>query len=194
MINDSVRRERRAIVRGQEWSVAQFMQGIAGLVLLVLGGVVFAKAGFQFDPPGRANILFEQTTWFALIEVLLGLLLLGGATNARDRSLGIFASLACTALGLILALAPDAASGRLVGGDSGPGVLLAIIGILTAIATIIAPSRRAAARDAVIERDAMVTADPGVVAAPAVQQVQQPVQQVQAPPVQQVPVERDPLV
>ncbi len=140
-------------MRGQEWSIAQIAQGIAGILLVVLGGVVLAKTGLQLDHPKASHVLFTQTAWMALIELFLGILLLIGATSARDRTFGIFASLAATAVGLILALVPDAANGRFTGNDSTAGWVLAIIGAITAVVTLTAPSRVTSARDAVVERD-----------------------------------------
>lgn len=141
MRNDLVSEERRSVVRGREWSIAQIVQGVAGLVLVVLGGIALARAGLKFDPPGQATVGYVHTTWLALLELGAGLLLLVGATSARDRTLGIFMGLALTAFGIIMAAAPDAFGGRLSDGDATPGVILAIIGAACALTSMVAPSR-----------------------------------------------------
>jgi hypothetical protein len=140
-------RQQRVTTHRPNWSMAQIVQGIAGLLLVVLGGIVFAKVGLKFDPPGRADVLFTQTTWLATIEIVLGILFLAGATSARDRSMAMFAALATVAVGIILAAVPEAASGRLVGGDSSPGIVLALIGAVTAVMTMVAPDRLAVERE-----------------------------------------------
>jgi hypothetical protein len=148
-----INQQQGTVTRGREWSVAQIVQGVAGILLVVLGGAVFAKTGLHFNPPGHAHVLFTQTTWLAGIELVLGIMLLAGATTAWDRSIGIFASLATVAVGLILALVPDAASGRFAGNDSTPGVVLAIIGGICALVVMIAPSHLSSSRTAVVDRD-----------------------------------------
>lgn len=148
-----INQQQGTVTRGREWSVAQFVQGIAGLVLVVLGGAVLAKAGMHFNPPAHANVLFDQTTWFAVIELVLGIIFLAGAATAWDRGPGIVASMALIAIGAIIAIVPDAFNGRLVNGDATPGVVLALIGIVTVVVVMIAPTHLSHSRESVVDRD-----------------------------------------
>jgi hypothetical protein len=129
------------VVTRPTFTVAQIVQGVAGIILTVSGILVLVRTGLVFDPPGQAEVLgFVQTTWLAVINIVLGIMALVGATTARDRSLGIFTGLVMVVLGIVLVAEPNAFDSRLVAGDTDTGWLYVALGGIVLAACAFAPT------------------------------------------------------
>lgn len=124
------------------WSPAQFVGGIIGLVLTVMGGVALAR----LLPTG--SLTAETTTvlgvghtpLMAIITLGAGLLFLAEAGAPLEVQPGmIFLGVMSLAFGLIVVIEPAAFDGALGLGQTG-GWFYSVIGAVSAITGIISPT------------------------------------------------------
>lgn len=121
-------------------SPAQIVAGIIGLVLVILGGVVLARTGFDSLTGDPTTVLgLGHTTLMGVIDVLVGLFYLGAAASSGGRSTLIGLSLAALAFGAIVAIEPDAFDSAL-GASSELGILYIVIGVVGLIGALAFPT------------------------------------------------------
>jgi hypothetical protein len=124
------------------WSPAQFIAGIIGLLLTVMGGVALARLLPTESLTAETTTVFGvgHTTLMAMLTLGLGLLYLAEAGAPFDVQPGmIFLGVISLAFGLIVVIEPGAFDGALGLGETG-GWFYSIIGIVSALTGIIPPT------------------------------------------------------
>ena len=134
------------------WSPAQYIAGIVGLFMTVIGGVAIARLLPTDSLTGETTLVIGMgfTIVMAVITLLLGVVFLGGAgrpTQARSGMISL--GVALLALGIVILIEPDALGGAL-GVTQRSGVVYSIVGLVAAIAGIASPN--VVTRRAVVER------------------------------------------
>lgn len=133
--SEQVRDER--VYDKRTWSPGQIVAAIAGFVLVVLGGVAIARLGFSGSITGETTEVagFGATRLWAIVEIALGLILLGIASSPfRVRSGLLGMGLLFAAFGVIVAVEPSAFDEALGVGQSGgigwlvAGIVLILVG------------------------------------------------------------------
>jgi hypothetical protein len=135
-------RHTRVTTSSRAWSPAQFIGGIIGLVLTVMGGVALARLlpTSSLTSESTTVVGVGHTPLMAIITLGLGLLFLAEAGTPFDVQPGmIFLGVASLAFGLIVVIEPGAFDGALALGETG-GWFYAIIGLVSAITGIISPT------------------------------------------------------
>lgn len=124
------------------WSPAQIVAFVAGLFLVVLGGVALARAGLNFGDleANRVEVLgLGHTALTGLIELVLGLVLLGAAAMpGAERGTMVFVGVLLLGFGIIVAIEPSAFAEPL-GTTSANGWFWAILGAILLVASMVAP-------------------------------------------------------
>jgi uncharacterized membrane protein HdeD (DUF308 family) len=114
----------------RDLDVVSIVGGIIGVLLVVVGLVALARTGFAFDALTTATATvgpFERTPLMAIIEVILGLSVIG-ASFAADRGGLIGVGVLALIFGLVVVIEPGAFVEAL-GASSTSGILYILIGI-----------------------------------------------------------------
>lgn len=121
------------------WSPAQVVAGIVGLGFVVMGGVALIRVGFG-DLTATSTVgWYAHTGILAIIELVLGLLFLGAASNALEaRSSSISLGVLMVAFGLIAVIEPQGTAAYL-GDSTRVGWTYLIIGAVVSILGLTAP-------------------------------------------------------
>jgi len=130
------------VSRWSSWSPAQFVAGIIGLVLTVMGGVALARLlpTGSLTSGNTAVLGVGHTPLMAIITLGLGLLYLAEAGLPFDVQPGmIFLGVMALAFGLIVVIEPAAFDGALGLGETG-GWFYAVVGFLSVVTGIISPT------------------------------------------------------
>ena len=151
--------ERTSVAR-RPWSPAQYVAGLAGLFMTVLGGVAIARLlpadSFTGDTTTVMGMGF--TIVMAVITLLLGLVFLAGAGRPSEGRAGLISlGVALLAFGIVIFIEPDALGGAL-GVNEASGLVYAIIGLVAAIAGIASPTllSRRAVEERVVDEDGVI--------------------------------------
>ena len=126
----------------RSWSPAQFVAGIIGLVLTVMGGVALARLLPTSSLTAETTTVLGvgHTALMAIITLGLGLLYLAEAGMPFDVQPGmIFLGVMLLAFGLIVVIEPGAFDGALGLGGSG-GWFYTVVGFVSVVAGIISPT------------------------------------------------------
>lgn len=121
------------------WTPAQIIAGVIGLGLVVMGGVALIRIGFT-DLTATATVgWYAHTGILAIIELVLGLLFLGTASNALEaRSSSISLGVLMIAFGLIAVIEPGGTA-TYIGDSVTIGWTFLIIGVISAVLGLTAP-------------------------------------------------------
>jgi hypothetical protein len=142
------------------WSPAQYVAGLVGLFLTVLGGVALARLL-------PVSALTEETTTvvgmgftvvMAVITLLLGIVFLVGAGRPAGARAGMISlGVAMLAFGIVIFIEPNALGGAL-GVNETSGLVYAIVGLVAALAGIASPTlvSRRATEERVVEEDGVI--------------------------------------
>jgi tryptophan-rich sensory protein len=141
------------------WSPAQFVAGLVGLFLTVLGGVALARLLPVSSMTEETTTVVGMgfTVVMAVITLLLGIVFLVGAGRPAGARAGMISlGVAMLAFGIVIFIEPDALSGAL-GVNQTSGVVYAVTGLVAAIAGIASPTivSRRAIGDRVVDEDAV---------------------------------------
>jgi len=155
-----VRETRRA-----PWSPAQLLAIVAGLVLVVIGGVGLARAGLHLSPSviplthtHVAGLGF--TSMSALIQLVVGVVLLGGGAYPETaRSTMAVLGVLLVAFGLIVAIDPTPFA-TMWGYTTASGVFYAVVGAVVLIAAAVSPTYFSRRKVVTQSSDAAVAAAP----------------------------------
>jgi hypothetical protein len=129
-------------VRRATWSPAQLVAVIAGVLLVVLGGLGLARAGTDFSNLAASHAQVAGM-WVsplsALAELIVGVLVLaGGAYPAGAKgTMSVFGVL-LLAFGLIVAIDPTPFF-RTWAYTKGDGIFYAIVGAILLITAVVSP-------------------------------------------------------
>lgn len=124
------------------WSPAQFVAGIIGLVLTVMGGVALARILPTSSLTAETTTVLGigHTTLMAIITLGAGILFLTEAAAPFDVQPGlVFLGVMSLAFGLIVVIEPAAFDGALGLRETG-GWFYAVIGAVSAITGMISPT------------------------------------------------------
>jgi hypothetical protein len=135
-------------VRRAPWSPAQFVAVVAGILLVVLGGIGLARTGTDFSnlAASHARVVgLWVSPLSAVAELLVGVLVLAGGAYpySAKGAMSVFGAL-LLAFGLIVAIDPTPFF-RAWAYTSGDGIFYAIVGailLVTAVASPVFYSRR----------------------------------------------------
>jgi uncharacterized membrane protein HdeD (DUF308 family) len=114
----------------RDMDIVSIVGGIIGVLLVVVGLVALARTGFAFDALTSATATvgpFERTPLMAIIEVVLGLSVIGASFSA-DRGGLIGVGVLALIFGLVVVIEP-AAFAEALGAGTVSGVLYVLIGI-----------------------------------------------------------------
>jgi hypothetical protein len=133
--------ERTSVAR-RPWSPAQYVAGLIGLFMTVVGGVALARLlptdALAGDTVTVVGMGF--TVIMAVITVLLGLVFLGGAGRPSEARAGMISiGVALLAFGIVIFIEPNALGGVL-GVNETSGLVYAVVGIVAAVAGIASPT------------------------------------------------------
>lgn len=129
----------RETVYRSAWSPAQIVALIGGIFFIVLGGIALARAGFAgvFDHVEVGG--FHHTPVLALVELVLGILLLAmGAIPGVERSGLIFIGGLSIALGIVFAVQGESFH-RVLGTHRNTGLLYLLFGGILVVVALAAP-------------------------------------------------------
>lgn len=124
------------------WSPAQFVAGIIGLILTVMGGVALARILPTSSLTAETTTVLGigHTALMAIITLGAGLLFLAEAAAPFDVQPGlVFLGVMSLAFGLIVVIEPAAFNEVLGLGETG-GWFYAVIGAVSAITGMISPT------------------------------------------------------
>ena len=126
-------------VQHAPWSPAQIVALIAGALLLVLGLVTLARAGFA-EWTGQMEVLgLHRTPIMGLLEVILGaFLVMAGAVPGGLRGVMSFAGTVLLVWGIVVAIEPSAFQDAF-GVQVESGWFYGIMGATVLLAGIVAP-------------------------------------------------------
>lgn len=135
-------RRDRTITRAP-WSPGQFVAILAGLILVILGGVALARAGLDFNNLASTHTQaagLNHTSLSALIELVAGVILIGGGAypEASRPTMGFFGVL-LLGFGIIVAIQPLSFY-RLFGYDHANGIFYAVLGGILLLAAMVSPT------------------------------------------------------
>jgi hypothetical protein len=129
-------------VRRPPWSPAQIVALLAGLLLVVIGGVGLARSGLDFSniPLTHTQVAgLPYSCLSALVQLVAGVVLLGGAAHPDTaRSVMIGFGVLLVAFGLIVAIEPAPFS-NIWGFDSTNGVFYTVVGAILMVAAAVSP-------------------------------------------------------
>jgi hypothetical protein len=139
---EEVGRVERRSVASRPWSPAQYVAGLIGLFMTVVGGVALARLLPTSSLTGETVEVVGMgfTVVMATITILLGLVFLGGAGRPTEGRAGLISlGVALLAFGIVIFIEPDAMAGVL-GVNETSGVVYALVGLVAAIAGIASPT------------------------------------------------------
>ena len=141
------------------WSPAQYVAGLVGLFLTVIGGVALARLLPVDSLTGETSTVIGMgfTVVMAAITLLLGLVFLAGAGRPLDARAGMISvGVGMLAFGIVILIEPNALGGAL-GVSETSGMVYAITGLVAAIAGLASPTMvsRRAIEERVVEEDAV---------------------------------------
>ncbi|CAN5846707.1 hypothetical protein BH23ACT5_BH23ACT5_09480 [soil metagenome] len=146
MDNDREHATRRVdseeIVDARTWSPAQFVAGLVGFLLVVLGGIALARLGFTGSITGESTTIagVSATRLWAIIMIVLGLILLGVASSPyRVRGGLMTMGLLFAAFGVIVAVEPSP-FGDTLGVDRTSGVIWLVTGLVLVVVAWVSPT------------------------------------------------------
>ncbi len=143
----------REVVRSA-WSPAQLVAVVAGLLLVVLGGVALSRSGVHFTDLAATHVMVAGmgfTTLSAIVDLVVGVIVLAGGAfpDTAKGTMAVFGVL-LLAFGLVVALGPAPFSTSW-GYVTANGVFFAVVGGVLLLAAIVSPifasSRRVTRRD-----------------------------------------------
>jgi hypothetical protein len=122
-------------------SPAAIVTGIAGVVLLVLGGIAVARGGLSgpLTEPAVDVVGFMQTPLLGLIEAGVGFVLLLCALWGTRASMVFVGTLVAIA-GIVVVATPDSFADTLAA-ESSYGWFLVVLGGLVALVALFVPDR-----------------------------------------------------
>lgn len=132
----------RRTVDTRTWSPAQFVAGIAGFLFVVFGGIALARLGFDGPITGETTNVagMSATRLWAIIEIVLGLILLGMAASTFGVRSGLMTmGTLFAAFGVVVVVEPSPFADPL-GFDQGSGVVLLVLGIVLLVAAWLSPT------------------------------------------------------
>jgi hypothetical protein len=150
--------ERTSVARNP-WSPAQYVTGLVGLFLTVIGGVALARLLPVESLTDETTTVIGMgfTVVMASITLLIGFVFLAGAGRPLDARAGIISlGVGMLAFGIVVFVEPNALGGAL-GVNETSGVVYAIVGLVAAIAGIASPTMvsRRATEERMVEEDAV---------------------------------------
>ncbi|HEX9761626.1 MAG TPA: hypothetical protein VGA97_00875 [Acidimicrobiia bacterium] len=119
----------------------QAIAGILGLILVIVGGVVIARVGFDSLTGDTTEVLgISHTLLLGLIDLFVGVVFLGAASSMYEvRGTLITLGGLALAFGAVVAIEPEPFVDFL--GDGGPvGVAYALVGLVSLIAGLTTPT------------------------------------------------------
>jgi uncharacterized membrane protein HdeD (DUF308 family) len=119
----------------REMDVVTAVGGAVGVLLVVIGLVALARAGFAFDALTTATGSvgpFDRTPLMAIIEIVLGLSVIGASLSA-DRGGLIGVGVLMLIFGLVVVIEPGAFV-QALGAGTTTGVLYVLVGIACLLA------------------------------------------------------------
>ncbi len=129
-------------VTRRAWSPAQIVALIAGLVLVVMGGVALARTGVNLSniPATHTTVAgLGFTSLSALVQLVVGVIILGGGAypDTAKGTMGVF-GVVLLAWGLIVAIdtTPFTTSWGYVHGN---GIFYAVVGAILLLAAALSP-------------------------------------------------------
>ncbi len=137
------------------WSPAQFVAGLVGFLLVVLGGIALARLGFAGSITGESTTIagVSATRLWAIIMVVLGLILLGVASSPyRVRGGLMTMGLLFAAFGVIVAVEPTPFIDAL-GVDQTSGVIWLVTGLVLVVVAWVSPTVTSQHRRSGVVRD-----------------------------------------
>jgi hypothetical protein len=119
----------------REMDIVTAVGGVVGVLLVVIGIVALARTGFALD--GLTTVTatvgpFDRTPLMAIIELLLGVAVIGAAL-AIDRGGLLAVGVVLLVSGLVLIIEPASFAG-ILGAGATTGVLYLLIGIACLLA------------------------------------------------------------
>lgn len=141
-VDDTTERQTTRTMGSRTWSPAQLVAGVAGLILIVMGGVALARLlptdGLTSETTIALGI--QHTPLMAVIAIAVGLLYLAQAGAPFEVQPGMI-SLGVTnlAFGLVVVIEPGAFDGSLGLGETG-GWFYAVLGLISVITAIVSPT------------------------------------------------------
>ncbi|MEY2475057.1 MAG: hypothetical protein QOG87_372 [Actinomycetota bacterium] len=148
---------RREIVRAP-WSPAQIVALVIGAILTVLGGVALARTGLNFDVDTTRTTVagLEHTALLAVIELIVGLVLIGAASvPGAPRGTMRFVGVSLLLLGIIIAIEPSGTH-RALGTSTSHGWFWAILGVILLASAMASPVIYDADRRAYVRRGTLI--------------------------------------
>jgi hypothetical protein len=138
------------VVDRRAWSPGQIVAGLAGFGLIVVGGIALARLGLSGSMTGEATEVagVGATRLWAIIEIVLGVILLGVAASPyRVRGSLVTIGLLFAAFGVVVAVEPDPFVDPL-GVDQTTGVFWIVAGLVLVVVgwlspTVVSQTRRA---------------------------------------------------
>jgi hypothetical protein len=130
------------VVDRRAWSPGQIVAGLAGFVLIVLGGIALARLGLATPLTGESTEVagVAATRLWAIIEIVLGVILLGiAASPYRVRGSLVTLGLLFAAFGLIVAVEPDPFVEPL-GVDQQTGIFWIVAGLVLVVVGWLSPT------------------------------------------------------
>lgn len=126
-----------------EWSPAQMVACIVGILFVVLGGIALARTGIDFQNLTAKHVQVAgagHTQVLAYMELGYGILMLAAA-SVPDAARGFmtFLGLVALAFGLVVAIQPSSFTHSLGITGGGYGVFLIIVGAVTVVAANLSP-------------------------------------------------------
>ena len=121
------------------WSPAQIGALVAGIGLVIVGGMVLARVGFS-DLQAETQVLgLAHTPALGLLEIAAGaLLLIAGAIPGASRGLMSFVGAALLVFGVVIGVQPDTFSETLATTEA-HGWTFGILGALLLILAMVSP-------------------------------------------------------
>ena len=133
---------RETTVGRWRWSPSQFVAGIIGLILVVMGGVALARLlpTGSLTAESVTSLGVRHTPLMAIIAIGLGLLFMAQVANPFGAQGGLIAlGVVSLAFGLIVVVEPGAFDDALALGETG-GWFYVIIGMVAVVGGLVSPS------------------------------------------------------
>ncbi len=155
----------RSVTRAP-WSPAQFVALIIGAILAIVGGIVLAKAGVNFNDIASHHVRvlgMDQTAVLGIAELAVGLFVIGagaipGGARGGMTFFGVLLLGFCIAL-MIMNTSTNTSvwMHKWLGHDgTGPGWFFAILGVILLVTAMVAPVVFGTDRQVTSRRSAVV--------------------------------------